>query len=160
VNPRSVGVDLRNLLVVEATDPPRTKISPSGTPLREETEGVVKAAKKDPKNPKMLLVDFKTVTWMEPTSTCTSTGQIYKITSSGEVLYRQKCRNTGMAKRSFTPPRTTFVAKVAKGIRPNSFIRFAHEVGVPRGKAALGWPLEAYKTKNRKILTNVFGFAP
>ncbi|NNE20417.1 MAG: hypothetical protein HKN10_18275, partial [Myxococcales bacterium] len=159
VLPSWVGKEPRNLLVVDATDPPRTKIARSGTYLVGETQGVVKAAKKT-REKTNLVVDFKAETWMQPTSTCKSTGEIYKITSYGEVIYKQNCRFTGMRKRSFTPARTGFVAKTAMGIRPNSFIRFVHEAGAPPGQVRYGWPMEVYKTKKKKVLTNVFGFTP
>lgn len=159
VNPRALSPELFNQMIEEATEPPRTKITSSQDQLHDEAQGVVKAARKSKDNNQVLVADYKTETWMEPTSACESTGEIYKIWR-GEVLYKQKCRNTGMAKRSFTPNTTAFYAPTAKGVRPGAFMTFAIPSASQHWPSRFGYPIAVYKTKNQKVLTNIFGFTP
>jgi len=138
----------------------RTKIPSSGGHL-ESTSGVVKAVKKDPKTKELVHVTYKAESWMEPMVTCKKTGRIYKIDSTGSVIYEENCRPAGKSKRTFTPKKTTFPAWSVKGLKPNGLMKF----GVPPGsqdgnQGRSGFPIEIYTNKQKKKLINIYGFTP
>ena len=121
--------------------------------------GVVKKVSKPPKTKDTVLVAFKTESWMEDTHECWNTNKVRKIGSDGTVQYFRKCKNTGRAKRTFTPKATHLFSWAAKGIKANAFVRVAVPAASDYGdRGRWGFPVEVYLNKQKKKLISMYGF--
>jgi len=119
--------------------------------------------KKHPKVKDVLIGTFKTESWMEPMVTCKKTNKIYRIDSTGTVIYRENCRPAGKQKQTFTPRPTYFYKPMASGIKPNAFVRMHVPPGSDHGaknQHRSCWVIEAYTNKQRTKLVNIYGFKP
>ena len=141
-----------NLILREAS----SRLPSRSSDFTEAASGVVKSTAKGAEE--MLRVIFKTDTWTEATVSCRDTKQIQYI-RDGRVIYRRACKNTGQAKRTFTPKTTMFYGWSAKGLRPNAFVKMLVPPGSEYGKAGRqGYPVEVYTNKGQKKLVTMYGF--
>lgn len=149
--------DLRNLTVREARQGERTKVPNNGN-FPDMAEGVVKAAKKWPKQADAKKVEFKTETWMEKVVMCRDTKKIDRI-ENGKVYYRKTCQSKGNQKKKFTPKTTLIWSWSAKGMKPNSFVVMEVPSGSEYGnQLRWGFPIEVYANKQKKKLVSMYGF--
>jgi len=125
---------------LERGDYGRERISDMPEDLGTTTPGIVKTVKKHPKNKTLIVATFQAED---------------RITSSNRKIR--------------IPPRPTyFYAPMAKGIKPGAFARFGTPGGSEnqpgpeqnRTSSRPGWPIEVYKTKQKKTLVNIYGFTP
>lgn len=151
---------VNNLVRERATSTEMTKIPSTGGAYRQEASGVVKKSIKAKDQKDTLQIDFKSESWMEDTHVCKETNKVLRIDPNGQVVYRRTCKSTGKKKKTFTPNRTLVHSWSAKGVKPNAFVKMLVPAGSNYGdRSRWGYPIEVYKTKQRKNLLNMYGFA-
>lgn len=157
IEPQWVYPDLQNPIVREARRGERTKV-PNGGNYPDLAEGVVKVAKKWPKQKDAMKVDFKTDSWMEKVVMCRDTKQIDRI-ENGKVFYRKTCQSKGNQKKQFTPKSTLLWLWSTAGIKPNAFVVMEVPPGSEYGGGLRwGYPIEVYTNKKKTKLISMYGF--
>lgn len=122
----------------------------------EKGKGAVRSVRKTRHG---LRITFKRTRVREDVYDCKTTNRVWKIDSSGKVLYHRSCRIIGK-KWVDTTPKPVYIPRYAgAGIRRGRYMHFVADMAISNPKyIRKGYPTTVYRSKRKKRVVAAYGF--